>query len=179
MYFCPKCYEAIPEDSDCCPMCNAPLRDNIKSETVVIYASQGKEDILTRNKKKKKLPKPALALIVVVLAIAVGIIGVNEIQKNILKNTLLRDWYDVDDSILKVLDFSSNEIEYRLEGTYVRSVTAATFDYKVVSGSKIKIRRFLDDYETFDITLNGDRNMMTVRPAITSVDAIEYWYNVD
>ena len=54
-----------------------------------------------------------------------------------------------------MLDFSEKEVEYRLETGYAWMDTSlATYDYKVISGNKIKVLRYGDDLETFSIEFN-------------------------
>lgn len=59
------------------------------------------------------------------------------------------------------------------------NTTVATYDYKVISGNKIKVLRYGDDWETITIKFNDEKSVMTVSPALTSVDDSEIWVNID
>lgn len=72
------------------------------------------------------------------------------------------------------------EVEYRLETGYAWMDTSlATYDYKVISGNKIKVLRYGDDWETFSIEFNDEKTIMITTPALTSTDAREVWVNLD
>lgn len=124
---------------------------------------------------------------VIALAAVIGILAlffiVNSIQASNLKKELMRDWSTVegDDGvyILCILDFSDDEIKYRVETGYAwMDTTIATYDYKVISGNKIKVLRY-GDWKTISIEFNEDKTMMIVEPALTSIDNREYWFNLD
>lgn len=181
MIFCPKCAEAIQDNSSICPKCNAILNDGQENEQAVVYASQKhsgqQEPVQTQTRKP---PKSIIMIVAAALLVVAVLFSVNEVQKSGLKKELLRDWIDTDGTILKVLDFSDSEIEYRLETGYrYLDTTVATYTYKIVSGNKIKIKRYGDDYETFVIEFNDEKSMFTVEPAITSIDSSEHWFNLD
>ena len=104
----------------------------------------------------------------------------NGINQANLKKALVNEWYDVDGSIIKVLDIDDDEMEYRLETGYRWMDTSlGTYDWKPVSGNKIKIKRFGDKYETFTVELNDDKDVLKISPAITSTDSSETWYHLD
>ena len=46
-------------------------------------------------------------------------------------------------------------------------------------GNKIKVNRFGNNWETVEIEFNDDKTMMTVTPALTSVDDEEQWFHID
>lgn len=179
--FCTKCGEAIPDGSVVCPVCQANLKEENRTEQVLVYASQKVEESVSESPVARKKPsKKVTGIVGVVVAILVIVFAVNEVQKSNLKKELLRDWLDADSSIIKVLDFSNGEVEYRLETGYSwMDTTLGTYDYKVVSGNKIKIKRYSDNYETFTIEFNDEKSMMMVTPAITSTDTKENWFNID
>lgn len=96
-----------------------------------------------------------------------------------MKKVLVREWYALDDSIIKVLDIRDEEIEYRLEtGISWLDTTVATFDWKPGFGNKIKVK-LVGDYSTYRIKLNNEGTILTVYPAITSPDSYETWYYID
>lgn len=183
MIFCPKCGEAIPDESITCPKCGVELKK--EDEQAVVYVSQAISDADSSTNSVKanglsKVPKSVKIAIGVVALLAIVFFVVNEMGKASLKKELLRDWMDIDDGIIKVLDFSDNKVEYRLETGYSwMDMTVGKYDYKVVSKNKIKINMFGDKYETYTIEFNDDKNMITVTPAITSVDSKENWFNLD
>lgn len=119
-----------------------------------------------------------------VAAVFMILLIVNAVQASNLKKELERDWYKVAGEegsyILCVLDFSDDEIEYRLETGYAwMDTTVATYKYKVISGNKIKVLRYGDEWETIMVDLNEDKTVMEVSPALTSVDNTEIWINLD
>lgn len=180
--FCWKCAEAIPDGSSLCPKCGANLTEDSNDQTIV-YASQknfeqsGKSGVI---KKDVHFPKKSIIITVIFACIAIIIIIVTGVAKSNLKKSLVKDWYDVDDLIIKVLDINDIDMEYRLETGYSWMDTSlGTYEWKVVSGNKIKIKRFGDQFEIFTVELNDDRNVLTIMPAITSIDPSETWYHID
>lgn len=177
--FCMKCGQAIPDNSKICPLCGADLeRDD---QQVVVYASQKEiESTPGDNLNKKKLSKTMLLILSGIAVLVVVIVAVLGIQKNNLKKELQKDWLDTDGTILKVLEFSDDEVEYRLETGYGwMDTTLFTEKYKVVSGNKIKVQMFGEDWETYAIEFNDDKTVMTIYPAMTSTDESENWYYLD
>ena len=179
--FCIKCGEVTLDDSKLCSVCNKSVGEVDDSEQAVVYASQSVKDSVPKKKIIKKKPSPKITgFITITIILAIIGLTVNEVQKSNLRKELLRGWVDVDDSILKVLDFSDDKVEYRLETSYSwMDTTVGTYDYKVVSGNKIKIKMFGDNYETYTIEFNDEKSMLTVTPAITSTDKEEDWFNFD
>ena len=174
-----KCGQAIPDNSKICPLCGADLeRDD---QQVVVYASQKEiESTPGDNLNKKKLSKTMLLILSGIAVLVVIIVAVLGIQKNNLKKELQKDWLDTDGTILKVLEFSDDEVEYRLETGYGwMDTTLFTEKYKVVSGNKIKVQMFGEDWETYAIEFNDDKTVMTIYPAMTSTDESENWYYLD
>jgi len=177
--FCLKCGEAIPDNSEVCPKCGAELSSS--DDPAVVYASQ-KDSVqeTTIQNTKKQVPKWAIYTGSIVLACIAILLVVLSCQKAALKTQLQKDWIDTDGTILKILEFSDSEVEYRLETGYSwMNTTLFANDYKVVSGNKIKINMYGDDYTTYTIEFNDDKTIMTITPAITSSDRSEKWYNID
>lgn len=178
MIFCNKCGATITDDGTICPSCGAELKNQAGEYTTL--ANNKEEIIASGTKTKAKVSKGIIILIAIAAVFIIAFLVVNEMGKASLKKELLRDWLDVDGSIIKVLDFSENRVEYRLETGYSwLDTTVGKYDYKVVSKNKIKIKMFGNKYETYTIKINDDKNMITVTPAITSVDPKEYWFNLD
>lgn len=118
-----------------------------------------------------------IAVIVCVIAIAFIVNGINRAN---LKKALVKEWYDVDGSIIKVLDIDDDEMEYRLETGYRWMDTSlGTYEWKPVGGNKIKIKRFGDKYETYTVELNDNKDVLKISPAITSTASSETWYHID
>lgn len=179
--FCMKCGEAIPDGSEMCPKCGANLKDEV-SEQAVVYASQKSEDITSdvTTSQQKKSSKKAVGIVAACLCIVTVFLVVNGIGKANLKKALVKEWYALEDSIIKVLDIEDDEIEYRLETGYSWLDTSlGSYDWKVVSSNKIKVNRFGDKYETYTIELNDEQTVLKISPAFTSVDDSETWYYID
>ena len=168
--FCTKCGEAIPDGSEICPKCGANLQE---AQPAIVYASQEPEPAPKKNKK--------VALIIGICACLVAAFFIiNGIGKASLKDTLTREWSDLDGSIIKVLDISDDEIEYRLEtGISWLDTTLATYTWEPISRNKIQISRFGSDEETITVEFNDDKTILTVKPALTSVDDSETWYYIN
>lgn len=170
---CPNCGERLPGDSFFCVKCGTKIGG--EAENVEVTKPTG---FFAKNKRNIGI---SVGVVIGILAI---IFIINSVQASNLKKELERDWAKVegDDGayILCVLDFSDDEIEYRLETGYAwMDTTVATYDYKVVSGNKIKVLRYGDDWETITVEFNDDKTMMTVKPALTSIEDKEYWFNLD
>ena len=169
---CPKCGEKLPCDSVFCVKCGTKIEvDSNYNEEV--KNMQGPENI------KKKIG--------IGLAVVIGILAllfiINFIQASNLRKELMRDWSTVEGDngayILCILDFSDDEIKYRIETGYAwMDTTLAVYDYKVISGNKIKVLRY-GDWKTYSVKFNEDKTMMTIKPALTSIDDREYWFNLD
>lgn len=181
---CTGCGQESPRGARFCKRCGK----NLDEENFVYGGNNG------INQSKKSRNRIILILTICVIALAAvvttGVLllhlrkdGIMEKRKEELKQALKKDWEfidgDEDSYVICILDFSENEIEYRVEtGFSWMDSTLATFEYKVVSGDKIKVKRYGNE-ETFTIEFNDDKSMMTVRPALTSVDDVEYWFNFD
>lgn len=167
---CPNCGERLPSDSTFCVKCG----------TRIDGAVEGAEQSAKTSKSfKKKIVFGVIGVVAVVLILFI----VNAVQASNLKKELKRDWYKVAGEggtyILCVLDFSDDEIEYRLETGYKwMDTTVATYKYKVISKNKIKVLRY-GEWETIIVDLHEDKTMMVVSPALTSVDNVEIWMNLD
>lgn len=169
--FCVNCGEAIADNSEICPFCNTVLINKNSGQTIVVESQQ--------NEEKEKLSKKFIVLGAIILIAFLMFIGVREYQKKELQQELLRDWVRYEDLTL-ILDFSEDEIEYQLEtGFSYLDTTVATFDYKVISGNKIKVKRFDGEPEIFTIEFDEEKEMMIVTPAIVSTDSTEYWFNFE
>lgn len=177
--FCLKCGEAIPDGSSVCPHCGANLVE--EKEQAIVYASQKESEAVGEQSKiRKKVPKGILVGIVAIVCVIAIVFIVNGINKANLKKTLVKEWYDVDGSIIKVLDIDDDEMEYRLETGYRWMDTSlGTYEWKPISSNKIKIKWFGDKYETFTVELNDDKDVLKISPAITSTDSSETWYHID
>lgn len=178
--FCFKCGEAIPDGSTVCPNCGAILIEEEKKQAIV-YASQREPEATSKQTGTHKMfPKGVLIGIVAIVCVISIIFIVNAINQANLKKALTKEWYDVSDTIIRVLDIEDDEMEYRLETGYQwLNSTIGTYDWKPVSGNKIKINRYGYKYETFTVELNDDKDVLRISPAITSTDSSETWYCLD
>ncbi len=171
---CPNCGEKLFGGALFCAKCGAKVGENSSGTGYVSKTP----NFFQKNKKIILGGVIAVAAVVAILFI------VNAVQAANLKKELKRDWSRVEGEkgsyILCILDFSDDEITYRVETSYAwMNTTLATFDYKVVSGNKIKVSRYGDEWKTITVKFNDDKTVMTVSPALTSVDKIEIWLNAD
>lgn len=171
---CPKCSEILPSDSSFCTKCGTKVDEEIQSVEQSVKTPSFFE------KNKKKIGLGVVAVVVVALIFFI----VNAVQVSNLKKELMRDWQTIEGEdgayILCILDFSEDEIEYKLETGYAwMDMTVDTYEYKVISGNKIKVKMYGDDWETVTVEFNDEKSMMTVSPALTSVDDEEQWFNFD
>lgn len=169
---CPKCGEKLSGDSFFCNKCGTKIDSSNGNDTST------KQNVSKRNKKIIGIG------IAVILGIAIILFLINSVQVMNLKKELKRDWSSIEGEdgayIICILDFSDDEIEYRIETGYAwMDTTIATFDYKVISGNKIKVSRHGNDWDTINVEFNEDKSMMIVKPGLTSIDSVEYWFNWD
>lgn len=163
---CPNCGEVLPGDSSFCVKCGTKIEDNQQS------------------KLKKEIPKKKIGIIIgiVLLFVIVGF-AINAIRISTLKKELMRDWQNIEGEngsyILCILDFSEDEIKYRIETGYSwMNMTIGTYEYKVINGNTIKVKQY-GEWENITVKFNDDKTMMTLTPALTSVDDEEEWFNLD
>ena len=136
------------------------------------------------NSRMIKSKKRIRTGIMIAAAILMGLFVMNSIQSSNLKKELLRDWSTVKGEngvyILCILDFSEDEIEYRLETEYSwMDTTVDTFPYKVISGNKIKVNTYGDNWKTVTVTFNKEKTIMTLEPALIRIANKEQWFHVD
>lgn len=167
--FCPKCGEKLPNASSFCTKCGTKI-DELKKKEV-------KPNFLNKYKRKIVIGICGIVGIFVICFI------VHSIQVSNLKKELLRDWYKVEgegsSAIICVLDFSDKKVEYKLETGYSwMDTSVATYEYKVISKNRVKIKQY-GEWETITVKFNDDKSVMTVSPAITSIDDTEIWVNAD
>lgn len=179
--FCLKCGEAIPDNSRICPKCGAELITNESdNDQAVVYASQNAEmSDVTENTQKKTRKKLIVSCVAAICVIAIFFI-VRETGKANLRKDLVKEWCATSDSIIKVLDISEDEIEYRLETGYRwMDTTLGTYEWKVVSRNKIEMKHSGGSSETYTIELNEDKDVLRISPAVTSTDSSETWFYID
>ena len=162
--YCSKCGNKIKKDSDFCGKCGKSINNKEQAlKKINIYFI-----------KDKRFFIPFLAILILTLLFTIGF----NIGKYNLSRELLRDWSRVETgtsgSIYTIeLDFSKNKIEYNFISTYSwLNNTLATYEYKIVSPNKIKIKD-----ETYTIKFGSSKTTMTITPALTSIDDSETWYN--
>lgn len=161
---CSNCGEVLQSDSSFCVNCGTKIEDN--------------------QQLKKEIPKEKIRIVIgiVVLFVVVGF-AINAIGTSNLKKELMRDWQNVegegDSYILCILDFSEDEIKYKIETGYSwMDTTLGTYEYKVISGNTIKVKQY-GEWEKITVKFNDDKTMMTLTPALTSVDDKEEWFDMD
>lgn len=165
--FCSKCGNKIKDGSTFCGKCGHPINSKDKNTNKKINISFLKNKLF-------------IVVSAIVIAIIVIYLIIFNIGKSNLSKELLRDWSRVETgdsgSLYELeLDFSKDKIEYN----FISSIswlnnTISTFEYKVISPSKIKIKD-----KTYKIEFNKDKTMMTITPAITSIADSENWFNID
>lgn len=161
---CPNCGEVLPGDSLFCVKCGTKIEEN--------------QQVKTRNSKKKI----GIIIGIVLLFVIAGFV-VHAIRTSNLKKELMRDWENVKGEngsyILCILDFSEDEIEYRVETEYFwLDTTIGTLEYKVIGGNTIKVKQY-EKWKKITVKFNDDKTMMTLTPALTNVDDKEEWFNFD
>lgn len=185
--FCIKCGEAISEGSTLCPKCGAILNNENEGNVNCIASQISDNNLETKsdndkadvgNKKKIKI------VVFSILAVIAIIYFYNYIQASALQKELLRDWSTIEGSngvyIDRILDFSEDEIEYRVETGYAwMDTTIATLPYKVISGNKIKVNSIEDKWEKITVEFDEEKEMMILSPGITSMDDRELWFNFE
>ena len=184
--FCVKCGAQIPDGANECPVCGkkeeALHREEEKQATgeLEVCASASAN---TPQKKKKLLL--LISSIAAVCLVAVGIIlGVQGAQKAKLKNELMRGWSRVEETsggatyYRLVLDFDEDTVDVNFEALLPgMNERLATLEYKVISGNKIKI---LDFDEEFTIEFDKEHESFRITPALVDTDYYyEFWYNFD
>lgn len=141
-------------------------------------ASDNKIESIPENEiEKKKRSHNMVHLFSGIAVLVIIIVVILSVQGSNLKKELQKEWLDTDGSIIKVLEFTDDEVEYRLETSYSwMDTTLFNEKYKVVSGNKIKVQMFGDEWETYTIVFNDEKTVMTISPAMTSPDDSEKWY---
>lgn len=126
-----------------------------------------------------KKSKAAIYLGIAVCVVFTVLIVTYVISAANLKKNLVKTWYAPDESIIKVLDITDNQMEYRFETGYDwLNMTAAVFDWKPVFGNRIKVSYGSTQY-TYKVELNKDKDILTFYPALTNVGTFETWYLID
>ncbi len=163
---CPNCGKKLFSYSSFCDICGTKMNVDVKdTETIVKIPT-----FWDKNKKKISIA------IVAVIGILAMIFIINTVQAFSLRKELKRGWSRTEGSIRCVLDFSDDEIEYKAKTSYTwMDTTLDILDYKVVSGNKIKVK-YGSTWRTITIEFNDSKTMMTVKPALTSVEEKEYWF---
>lgn len=182
---CPKCGAYVSKNIEFCELCNAQV--NV-SKTVPAVSKITKTDTLNPVKTKKtfKIIFAILAAIIIISAFWFLIVQQNkERERAELISQLTKDWSRIEGKngtyIKCILDFSDDEIEYRVETSYSwLDMSMGTYNYRVIDGNTIEIdiTHLNAYYHIYKITFNNDKTMMTVTPALTSTDNEENWFNL-
>ena len=184
--YCTKCGAQIPDDAGECPVCSKREellnKEEEKQATDVPEVDAPAGTDMPQKKKKLLL---LISSIAAVCLVAIGIIlGVQGAQKAKLKNELMRGWSRVEESsggayYRLVLDFDEDTVDVNFETAAIFGMNErlATLEYKVISGNKIKI---LDFDEEFTIEFDKEHESFEITPALVDTDYYhEYWYNFD
>lgn len=200
--FCSKCGKEINASIAFCPYCGQPtglsaaqpvVSEPIKTEQIEtavqpIYIPENNYApvVPVAAPKKKRLGLIlgiTIPAVILVLAIIIGAVlsmggGLFGPSKADLQKQLLRDWSRVEtgsgSTYTLRLDFTSDEIKYIFDGSYIDR-TIATYDYEVVDGDTIKVEGF----GNVEVEFNDEKTMMIFTPSITDSESKEYWYNFD
>lgn len=167
---CPNCGEVLSSNTFFCVRCGTKIEDNHLQQL------------------KKEIPKKRIGIVIgtvigiVVLFVIVGF-AINAIRKSNLREELMRDWQYVEGEngsyILCILEFSEDDITYRVETGYSwMDMTIGTYEYKVINGNTIKVKQY-GEWKKIKVKFDDDKTMMTLSPALTSVDDKEMWFNFD
>ena len=184
--YCTKCGAQIPDDAGECPVCSKREELlNKEEEKQPADAPEANAPASANPPPKKKKLFLLISSIAAVCLVAIGIIlGVQGAQKAKLKNELMRGWSRVEESsggayYRLVLDFDENTVDVNFEAAAIFGMdeTLATLEYKVISGNKIKV---LDFNEEFTIEFDKEHESFRITPALVDTDYYyEYWYNFD
>lgn len=184
--YCTKCGAQIPDDAGKCPVCSKREELLHKEEEIQATDVPGADAPASANMpQKKKKPLLLISSIAAVCLVAIGIIlGLQGAQKAKLKNELMRGWSRVEESsggayYRLVLDFDEDTVDVNFEAAAIFGMdeTLASFEYKVISGNKIKI---LDFDKEFTIEFDKEHESFRMTPALVDTDYYyEYWYNFD
>lgn len=142
---------------------------------------------MKKNKKSKK--KTMIALMIAVVSVLTLLFLINATQAMVLKVYLKNRWEDVGGrGNLRILEFSNNTITYRMShsepGTPLSeqraaATTVATYKYKAISRTKIKVLRENGNWETitveFPFAVMSDYSYMELCPALTTDAKTETW----
>ncbi len=184
--FCTKCGAQIPDGTKECPVCNN--KEELlcqEEEKQAVHAPEADAPAGADTPQKKKKLLPLILGIAAVCLVAIGIIlGVQGAQKAKLKEELMRGWSRVEESsggayYRLVLDFDEDTVDVNFETAAIFGMNErlATLEYKVISGNKIKI---LDFDEEFTIEFDKKHESFEITPALVDTDYYhEYWYNFD
>lgn len=108
---------------------------------------------------------------VVVIALAIYIGGISSLKHNLTSET----WSRYDDGITLYLDFSDDEINYSMYGSYVGRMTISDMDYKITGPNTIKVKYGYDTWRTIHVKVDSS-GILECKPALTSTDSYEFWY---
>ena len=181
--FCRKCGEQLPDGASICPVCNQPVmmpEAPLQHECAVEMGQQGQAQ--PGPKSGKKLAVMLSAAMALCLVAVLIVFGIQTSQKAKLQEELLRGWSRVEQGNSGTyyeleLDFGKKSVDYNFHSNLAwLDTTIATFDYRVVSGSKIEI---LDYHKEFEIEINKERTCIKITPSLTDSNAYEFWYHFD
>lgn len=144
----------------------------------------------TASKKSKK--KTIIALTIAVVSVLLLLFLINATQAMLLRMYLKNGrWEYSGGGALCILDISNNTITYRVSSAErnaplseqrAAAVTVATYKYKPISRTKIKVLRENGEWETITVKFPfgdvlSDYSFMELYPALTTDKETESWYD--
>lgn len=165
--YCTKCGSEVAENAKFCLNCGEPVG------TAAVPAKQGG--------RKTVIIVVAIVLAVAIIAGVIAGVAVTVSRKKGIEE-LTRKLTTIDWSRVEVgenetyytlrLDFNKDTIDYDFDSFYIDE-NIAVYDYEVISGNQIKV----NGVEVITIEFSDDMFVMTMTPALTSIDSSEFWYN--
>ena len=174
---CRNCGDTIPDGATICPTCGKDPSVLLEENAIDNPAPELNKNEATPEKTlKKAIPKMAIIPLAIVAIIAIIIYAVNTSNASKLEKALTKEWFDYQNSIIKILDITDGKMVYRLETGYKSlDMTLGNYEWKAVSKDKIKVKTYGDDFEIYKVEFNDKGNIVTFWPALTSTDPFEVW----
>ena len=172
---CPGCGASLPQGTAKCPRCGMGItgvpEDNSAVKTVPA-------SVASSPTSRSNIGKAVIILVILAGLIAAALFISNNGKKEALRKQLAGEWDDIEDSIIKVLEFKDKTVEYRLEtGFRYLDRSLGDYEWEPVSGDTIRVKQF-GSYRTFKVEFFVDGAVMTISPALTSTASSEDWYRL-
>lgn len=175
--YCKNCGAEIPEGESICAKCRTEesgLNTPMDSDT-----SPSKFIKETTEIMGYKVPKVVIIAIVVVVILVIAAVVVTSAQKAKLNDLLERTWVSVEDSIILVLEFDGEQVEYRLESTFsFLDQTLYVYDYEVMWGNKYKVN-WNGEWKNYTVDYEKGDNSIKIIPSMISSDPYDIWIDYE